>query len=426
MKVLVVGGGGREHALAWKIAQDLRVETVFAAPGSAGMGDIAECVPVGVEDIDGLARLVREQGIDLTVVGPEAPLAAGIVDRFRDEGLRIFGPDRAGAELEASKAFTKRLLVECGVPTGAYGEFTEPGPAAAFARELGYPVVVKADGLAAGKGVIICQDADAVDAALKDILTDSRFGDAGASVVVEEFLAGEEASFIVLTDGQSPIVLAASQDHKAVFDGDRGPNTGGMGAYSPAPVVTDALRAQVIDSVIQPTIDGLRGRGIDFCGVLYAGLMIVDGQAKVLEYNVRFGDPECQPLMMRMDTSLVDLIEACLDGQAAAAKPVWQDDAAVCVVMAAGGYPGSYTKGTPITGIEAADAREGVKVFHAGTARGSDGGWVTAGGRVLGVTARGANVGQAVERAYAGVGDISWGGAQFRRDIAHRALGKRK
>jgi phosphoribosylamine--glycine ligase len=424
MKVLVIGGGGREHALAWKLAADSRVDKVFAAPGSAGISQVAECVAVGGGDIAGLASLVAEIGIDVTVVGPEAPLADGIVDVFRDRGLRIFGPDRSGAELEASKAFTKDLLVEAGVPTGAYGKFSELEPAKAFARELGLPVVIKADGLAAGKGVIICTSFEQADEALASMLSLGRFGDAGRAVVVEEFLEGEEASFIALTDGESVIPLAPSQDHKQVFDDDLGPNTGGMGAYSPAPVVTAAMTQEVVSAIIQPTVDALRGRGIDYRGVLYAGLMIKDGKPKVLEYNCRFGDPECQPLMMRLDSSLLDLIEACIDGTARSARPVWADDAAVCVVMASGGYPDTYEKGRVITGIEDADALPGVKVFHAGTSRDDAGNWINVGGRVLGVTARADTIAAATEQAYAGVDKIAWRDVHVRRDIARKAIAR--
>ena len=422
MKVLVIGSGGREHALAWKIASDPRVDTVLAAPGSAGIGQVAECVDVAVDDVAGLAALARGAAVDLTIVGPEAPLAAGLVDRFRAEGLRVFGPDAAGAQLEASKAFTKQLLVDARVPTAAYGEFSEVAPACAFARELGAPLVVKADGLAAGKGVIICNEIDEADAAITSMLEGRSFGAAGSRVVVEEFLEGEEASFIALTDGRNVVALAPSQDHKAVFDGDRGPNTGGMGAYSPTPVVTAELEAEITRSIIEPTVATLRDRGIDYRGVLYAGLMIRDGRPKVLEYNVRFGDPECQPLMVRLRSSLVDLVEACVEGDLAGAQVEWNAGAAVCLVMASGGYPGSYEKGKTISGIEDAAAASSVEVFHAGTSRDADGNWVTAGGRVLGVTAGADTIAAAVDRAYEAAAKIEWEGVHYRRDIAHRAL----
>jgi phosphoribosylamine--glycine ligase len=422
MRVLVIGSGGREHALAWKIATDPRVERVIAAPGSAGIAGVAECAPVRADDLDGLVNLASEKGVTLTVVGPEAPLAAGIVDRFRAAGLRIFGPCREGAQLEASKAFTKRVLVEAGVPTAAYRELSDADEARAFARELGFPCVVKADGLAAGKGVVICGDAGEADAAIASMLESGRFGEAGRRVVVEEFLEGEEASFIALTDGHDVVPLAPSQDHKAVFDGDQGPNTGGMGAYSPAPVVTPELAARITSEVIEPTVAALWDRGIDYRGVLYAGLMIDGASIKVLEYNVRFGDPECQPLMVRMKSSLVDLMEACVDGGVGRSTVAWDSGAAACIVMAARGYPGDYEKGAVISGIDVADRIPGVHVFHAGTARDERGQWLTAGGRVLGVTATGADVRAAVGHAYNAVANIHWEGVHYRRDIGRRAI----
>jgi phosphoribosylamine--glycine ligase len=426
MKVLVIGSGGREHALAWKFSLDPRVDRVFAAPGSAGMSAVAECVAVGGEDIEGLANLVEEVGIDLTVVGPEAPLAAGVVDLFRERGLRIFGPDRAGARLEASKAFMKEILVSAGVPTAEYSEFGETEPARKFAAELGYPVVIKADGLAAGKGVVIAADADEARTAIESMLEGGRFGEAGSRIVVEEFLDGEEASFIALSDGKDVVPFAPSQDHKAAFDGDRGPNTGGMGAYSPAPVVTQAMEREIVEQVLRPTVGELRDRGIDFRGVLYAGLMITGGKIKVLEYNVRFGDPECQPLMVRLDCSLLDLVEACTDGDASTARAVWGDDAAACVVMASSGYPDAYDKGKVISGIDAATGLDGVEVFHAGTSRDADGRWVTAGGRVLGVTAKAPSIEEAVRLAYDATAKIEWDGVHYRNDIGYRAIGREK
>jgi len=422
VKVLVVGSGGREHALAWKLSNDARVSSVLAAPGSAGIAQVAQCHGVRVDDVDGLAALAADREVELTIVGPEAPLAAGIVDTFRARGLRVFGPTRAGAQLEASKAFTKRLLVDAGVPTAAYGEFTEVEPARRFARELGLPVVVKADGLAAGKGVVICHTHDEADKAIHAMLAESAFGVAGRRVVVEEFLEGEEASFIALTDGRRALPFAPSQDHKAVFDGDRGPNTGGMGAYSPAPVVTEEMTAEIMRTVIEPTVAVLSERGIDYRGVLYAGLMIRDGKPKVLEYNCRFGDPECQPLMVRLRSSLVDLVEACVEGDLRSAHCDWDPGAAVCVVMAAAGYPGDYAKGDPIDGIDEAERLDGVRVFHAGTSRDAGGGWRTNGGRVLGVTASAGSIVGAVEQCYRGVERIHWKGAHYRRDIGHRAV----
>ncbi|MBI5503967.1 MAG: phosphoribosylamine--glycine ligase [Deltaproteobacteria bacterium] len=422
MKVLVVGGGGREHALAWKIAGDPRAPEVFAAPGSDAIAAVAECVAIQATDIAGLAAFAERERIDLTVVGPEAPLAAGIVDEFRGRGLRIFGPDRAGAQLEASKAFTKRLLVEAGVPTAAYGEFSEPAAARDFARSLGFPLVVKADGLAAGKGVVICADAAEADRAIEEMLEGGAFGEAGRRIVVEEFLAGEEASFMAITDGRTALALATSQDHKRIFDGDRGPNTGGMGAYSPAPVVTAQIHDEVMRRVIEPTVAALAARGIDFRGVLYAGLMISPAGVKVLEYNVRFGDPECQAIMLRLRSSLIDLLEAAIDRRLDQVRPQWDSATSVCVVMAAPGYPGEVRKGDVIDGLDLRGASAKAQVFHSGTRRDGERRWVTAGGRVLGVCASGARAQDAVAKAYDAVAGISWDGVQFRRDIAWRAI----
>lgn len=422
MKVLVVGGGGREHALAWKIAADPRRPKVYAAPGSDGMAGVAERVAIDPSDLEGLAAFAVAEGIDLTVVGPEGPLAAGIVDVFRAKGLRIFGPDRRGAELEASKAFTKRLLVEAGVPTAEYGEFREAAPAREFARRLGFPVVVKADGLAAGKGVIICADEAEADRAIEGMLEGGDFGAAGSCVVVEEFLVGEEASFMAITDGVTSLALASSQDHKAVFDGDRGPNTGGMGAYSPAPCVTAEIHEEILRTVIEPTVRTLNARGIDYRGVLYAGIMLTARGPKVLEYNVRFGDPECQALLMRLRSSVVELFEATIDRRLAEHRLEWEEGTSVCVVLSAAGYPAEVRKGDVITGLEDAQATGDVQVFHAGTVRGEDGLWRTAGGRVLGVCAVAPRVADATARAYAAVDRISWKGMHCRRDIAWRAL----
>lgn len=425
MRVLIIGSGGREHSLVWKVAQDPAVTSVLAAPGSAGIAECAECVPVAVDDIEGLATLAAERGADLTIVGPEIPLAAGIVDVFEARGLRIFGPNRSAARLEASKAFMKSVLVDAGVPTARYGEFTEVAPALGFAGELGFPVVVKADGLAAGKGVVICADARETRATISSMLEGASFGDAGRRVVVEEFLTGEEVSFLALTDGENVIPLEPSQDHKTIFDGDRGPNTGGMGAYSPAPVIDAPMSQHVVQDVLIPTVATLRARGVHFRGVLYAGLMMTKDGPKVLEYNARFGDPECQPLMMRLESSLVELVEACVDGRADRVRPRWSRDAAVCVVMTAEGYPGAYRKGDVIDGLDRARGCEGTMVFHAGTARDDAGRWLTAGGRVLGVTARGATIGTAIENAYRAVACIGWRGAHYRKDIGHRALAAR-
>ncbi len=422
MKVLVIGSGGREHALAWKIANDPRRPKVYAAPGSAGIASVAECVAIDAADLEGLASFAGKEGIDLTVVGPEGPLAAGIVDVFRARGLRIFGPDKRGAELEASKAFTKRLLVEAGVPTAEYGEFRDAAPAREMARKLGFPVVVKADGLAAGKGVIICQDAAEADRAIDGMLEGGDFGDAGRCVVVEEFLEGEEASFMAITDGTAALPLASSQDHKAVFDGDRGPNTGGMGAYSPAPCVTPEVHDVIMKQVIEPTVRTLAARGIDYRGVLYAGIMLTAKGPKVLEYNVRFGDPECQALLMRLRSSILDLFDATIDRRLADHRLEWEDGTSVCIVLAAAGYPGELRKGDAIDGLDAAAGLADVQVFHAGTKRDPDGTWRTAGGRVLGVCSVAPRVADATKKAYAAVDRIRWDGMHCRRDIAWRAL----
>jgi len=426
MKVLVVGSGGREHSLVWKIANDPRRPKVYAAPGSAGMAGLAERVAIDPNDFEGLAAFAEREGIDLTVVGPEGPLASGIVDVFRAKGLRIFGPDKRGAELEASKAFTKKLLVEAGVPTAEYGEFRDAAAARLFARTLGFPVVVKADGLAAGKGVIICADASEADRAIDGMLEDGDFGAAGTCVVVEEFLVGEEASFMAITDGVTALPLASSQDHKAVFDGDRGPNTGGMGAYSPAPCVTPEVHDDIMRRVIAPTVKTLAARGIDYRGVLYAGIMLTAKGPKVLEYNVRFGDPECQALLMRLRSSILDLFDATIDRRLDAHHLEWKSGTSVCVVLTAAGYPGDVRKGDAIDGIDAAASVAGVQVFHAGTSRDADGTWRSAGGRVLGVCATGARVADATAKAYEAVSLISWSGMHYRRDIAWRALEREK
>ncbi|RMD86279.1 MAG: phosphoribosylamine--glycine ligase [Candidatus Dadabacteria bacterium] len=423
---MVVGSGAREHALVWKLAQEPGVDRVLAAPGSAAMARIAECVSVRADDLEGLARVAAERGVDVTVVGPEAPLAAGIADLFAARGLALFGPTREAAQLEASKAFAKEVLVAAGVPTAAYRVFTSVEPARAFAREIGFPVVVKADGLAAGKGVTVCRDAEQAEAAIRDALERGRFGEAGRRIVVEEFLEGEEASFIALVDGRNVLPLAPAQDHKPVFDGDRGPNTGGMGACSPAPVVTPELAVEITRSIIEPTVAALADRGIPYRGVLYAGLMICDGRPKVLEYNVRFGDPECQPLMVRLGSSLAELIEAAMEGNLAGARADWKQGAAACVVMAARGYPGEYEKGAVIEGIERAEQDPGVTVFHAGTTLDEQGRWRTAGGRVLSVTAAGETIRSAVARAYEAVGKIHWEGVHYRRDIGSRAIARER
>jgi phosphoribosylamine--glycine ligase len=421
MKVLVIGSGGREHALTWKIRRSPRVSRIFCAPGNAGMAEIADIVPIAADDVTALVRFAREEGIDLTVVGPELPLTLGIVDELQRHGLRSFGPNRAAARLEGSKAFTKDLLRRAGIPTGFFSTFSDADEAKRYVAEVGVPIVVKADGLAAGKGVILCHDVREAQQAVDEILVSRLFGDAGQQVVVEEYLEGEEVSFIALTDGTTVLPLATSQDHKRAHDGDLGPNTGGMGAYSPAPVMTADLHERVMRDIMQPTITALRAAGIDYRGVLYAGLMITEHGPKVLEFNSRFGDPECQPLMLRLRSDLVDLMEACIDGTLAQHQVAWDERAAACVVMAATGYPGPFEKGKAIRGLESLrDWADGV-VFHAGTARRNDE-VVTNGGRVLGVTALGETIAAAVAEAYRGVEQIHWDGMHYRRDIGHRAL----
>ncbi|BEH09144.1 phosphoribosylamine--glycine ligase [Geobacter sulfurreducens subsp. ethanolicus] len=421
MKVLVIGGGGREHALVWKIAQSPLVSKVYCAPGNPGIGLIAENVSLAVDDLDGLAAFATEQSIDLTVVGPELPLSLGIVDRFEEKGLLIFGARRNAAIIEASKAFSKDLMKKYQVPTAAYDVFTEVEPAVAFIDRVGVPIVVKADGLAAGKGVIIAHTREEAVGAVTDMLSGNAFGDAGSRVVIEEFLTGEEASFLAFTDGKNIIPLASAQDHKAVFDGDTGPNTGGMGAYSPAPVVTPAIHDKVMAEVMRRTVDGMAAEGRPYRGVLYAGLMINGDQVKTLEFNARFGDPECQPLLMRMKSDIVPVLLAVARGDLSGIELEWHDMAAVCVVMASGGYPADYRKGDEIRGLEDAARMEDLFVFHAGTSR-ENGRIVTSGGRVLGVTALGATVGEAIDRAYRGVAAISWDGVHYRTDIGAKAL----
>lgn len=421
MKVLVVGSGGREHALVWKIAQSPLVNQIFCAPGNPGIGTIAQNVDIKVDDLPGLLGFAKREEIDLTVVGPEIPLSKGLVDLFEEYGLKVFGPRKNAAFIEASKAFSKDLMKKYNVPTAAYEVFTEIDPAVAFIDKLGVPIVIKADGLAAGKGVIIAQTRDEAVAAVTDMLSGNAFGDAGSRVVVEEFLKGEEASFLAFTDGKNIIPLASAQDHKAVYDGDTGPNTGGMGAYSPAPVVTPAIHETAMAEVMRRTVDGMAAEGRPYRGVLYAGLMIDQGEVKTLEFNARFGDPECQPLLMRLKSDIVPVLMAVAEGDISGITLEWHDKAAVCVVMAAAGYPGDYPKGDVISGLDKAGELEDVVVFHAGTGqRGED--FVTNGGRVLGVTALGDSVGSAIERAYEGVGRINWTGVHYRTDIGKKAL----
>ncbi|SFT50073.1 phosphoribosylamine--glycine ligase [Halomonas saccharevitans] len=427
MKVLIIGGGGREHALAWKVAQSPRVETVFVAPGNAGtaLEPGLTNVAIGVDDLAGLVAFAREEGVELTIVGPEAPLVEGVVDRFREAGLAIFGPTAGAAQLEGSKAFTKDFLARHAIPSADYRTFTAVAPALEYLAEKGAPIVIKADGLAAGKGVIVAMTLAEAEAAVRDMLEANAFGDAGARVVIEEFLQGEEASFIVMVDGETILPMATSQDHKRAFDGDAGPNTGGMGAYSPAPVVTDSVFERIMARVIRPTVRGMAEEGHAYTGFLYAGLMIdAEGNPKVIEYNCRFGDPETQPIMLRLRSDLAELCLAGARGELAGLSCDWEPRPAVGVVLAAGGYPGSYRKGDAIEGLGAAEAT-GCKVFHAGTAE-RDGQVVTAGGRVLCVTALGDDVAAARDLAYRGVAEIRWPEVLYRRDIAHRAIARER
>ena len=421
MRILVIGSGGREHALVWKISQSPRVTKIFAAPGSAGIAEVAELVPIGPEKIEELAAFAEREKIDLTVVGPELPLTLGITDLFESRGLRIFGPNKAAAQLEGSKAFAKEVLKSNNIPTAAFGTFIDAVAAKTYVAGQKPPYVVKADGLAAGKGVLICATRAEAEAAIDEILVHKSFGNAGEKLVIEEFLEGEEASFMALTDGEHVLPLATSQDHKRVFDNDQGPNTGGMGAYSPAPVVTPALHERVLREVFTPLLAGLKQKGIRYCGVIYAGLMITASGPKVLEFNCRFGDPECQPIMLRLKSDLIPLLEAAIDGSLVGVKAEWHEDPAVCVVLSAKGYPGDYEKGKEIRGLERLKDWPKGFVFHAGTAK-NNGRWVTSGGRVLGVTARGETITDAVAEAYRAVDEITWDGMHFRKDIARRAL----
>ena len=424
MKVLVIGGGGREHALAWKLKQSPRVSEVIVAPGNAGTAREpgVRNADVAVTDLDGLLRLARDEGVALTVVGPEVPLVAGVVDRFRDAGMRIYGPRAIAAQLEGSKAFAKDFLQRHNIPTAHYAVFTELEPALAHVRRHGAPIVIKADGLAAGKGVVVALTQADAELALHDMLGAHSFGDASARVVIEEFLDGEEASYIVMSDGSHALPMASSQDHKRRDEGDLGPNTGGMGAYSPAPVVTPEVEQRILKDVIEPTLRGMAVEGAPFIGFLYAGLMIdKQGNPKVIEYNVRFGDPETQPILMRLKSDMVDLIDAALDGRLNEVAARWDRRPAIGVVLAAAGYPGRVRSGDVIDGLDAAAAPD-VKVFHAGTRLDEQGRTVTAGGRVLTVCALGDDLAAARKHAYNAIEKIHYEGAFHRRDIAHRAL----
>lgn len=424
MNVLVIGSGGREHALAWKAAQSANVDTVYVAPGNAGtaLEPKLENVDIDVSNFSVLAQFAKDHKVGLTIVGPEAPLVAGIVDFFTGQGLRCFGPSQGAAQLEGSKAFTKDFLARHNIPTAGYGNFTDVDEAIAYLHKMGAPIVVKADGLAAGKGVIVAETVDQAEEAVRDMLSGNAFGEAGCRVVIEEFLEGEEASFIVLVDGEHVLPMATSQDHKRAYDGDKGPNTGGMGAYSPAPVVTPEIDARIMEQVIMPTVRGMAAEGNSYTGFLYAGLMInPEGQPKVIEYNCRFGDPETQPIMMRLQSDLVELCQAAIDGKLNEKTTNWDQRAAVGVVLAAGGYPGSYTKGEVISGLPTSS--EDAKIFHAGTAMNGDD-VVTSGGRVLCATALGNSVSEAQAKAYKLVKQINWNGVEYRTDIAYRAIAR--
>jgi phosphoribosylamine--glycine ligase len=420
LKVLVVGGGGREHALVWKLYQSPLVGQIIAAPGNPGIARYAECVPVGAGDIPGLIALARARGVDLTFVGPEAPLVNGLVDAFEREGLRVFGPGRQAAALEGSKAFAKDLMARHGIPTADYRVFEDVSAARAWIKNLGRPCVVKADGLAAGKGVMVAETTAEALAAVDKIMVEKSFGGAGSRVVIEERLSGEEVSILAFTDGKTVLPLLPAQDHKPVFDDDRGPNTGGMGAYAPAPVCTPTIYQRAVREILEPVVMALREEGIIYKGVLYAGLMVTSDGPKVLEFNVRFGDPEAQPLLVLLETDLVEVAQAVLEGRLADLTLSWREGAAVCVVLASKGYPGAYEMGAVIHGLDEAE-KTGALVFHAGTAR-RDGQLVTAGGRVLGVTAVAATLPEAIREAYRAAELVDFAGKHFRRDIGRKAL----
>ena len=420
MKVLVIGSGGREHALVWKLAQSPQRPQLFAAPGNAGIAELARCVPIAADDLKGLRDFALEEGIDLTVVGPEVPLALGIVDLFRGSGLRIFGPTKAAAQIEASKVFAKEFMREVGIPTGGFEVFDDYGQALAYLQGRDGPIVVKADGLAAGKGSIVCDNRREAEAALELIMVERKFGASGDRVLIEERLYGEEASCLAFSDGEHIALFPPTQDHKPVFDGDKGPNTGGMGCYAPAPVVTPELREEIRHTILEPAIQGLAERGCLYQGVLYAGVIITEEGPKVLEFNCRFGDPETQPQVPLLESDLLSILEACIDGQLEEGEVRWRRGAAVCVVLASGGYPGEYEKGKPITGLDRITDPQ-TTVFHAGTAR-RDGEIVTNGGRVLGVTSWDNTIERAIERVYRQVRLIEFEKMHYRTDIGAKAL----
>ena len=420
MKVLVIGSGGREHALVWKISQSPMVDKIYCAPGNAGIGQIAECVAIKAEDLDGLLDFALQNEIGLTVVGPEVPLTMGIVDKFQEKGLKIFGPSGRAAEIEGSKTFAKDLMAKYGIPTAKYGAFTDAAEAKAFLAEVGLPCVVKADGLAAGKGVLICETKEEAETAVDDILVDNKFGNAGSRVVVEEFLTGQEVSMLAFSDGKTIVPMVSSQDHKRIWDGDKGLNTGGMGAYSPAPIYTPDVHEIVVPQVLEATIKAMEQEGRPFAGILYAGLMLTADGPKVLEFNARFGDPETQAVLPRLKSDLVEIFLAIIDGRLREMNIQWHEEAAVCVVMASGGYPESSDKGRVITGLEDA-AETGAIVFHAGTKE-TDGNIVTNGGRVLGISALGKDIAEAIANAYRGVEKITFENMQYRTDIGKKAF----
>ena len=423
MRILVIGGGGREHALVWKLHMSSRVDKIYCIPGNPGIAELAECVHLDIADNEKLALFALEQQVDLTVVGPEIPLTNGIVDCFAKYNLKIFGPSKAAAQIEGSKEFAKQLMRKYHVPTGDFVVFTEFEPARQYVLSKGAPLVIKADGLAAGKGVVVAMTVEEALTALNDMMRDRVFGSAGNKVVIEEFLSGEEASLLIFTDGHTAVPMVAAQDHKRIFDGDRGPNTGGMGTYAPAPVITDTLKEQVMKEIVQPVVDGLRAEGCLYCGCLYAGLMITKDGPKVIEFNARFGDPETQVVLPLLKSDLAVIMEACIDKTLSSAAVEWEDQAAVCVVLAAGGYPGSYDKGQIIEGLAAAkDA--GAIVFQAGTGFNADGRIVTNGGRVLGVTMTAEDIPTAIKKVYDAVNCIHFTGMHYRKDIAHRALNR--
>ena len=425
MKILVVGGGGREHALCWSIAASPLCDHLYCAPGNAGIADVADCVAIGAEDVEALVAFAKDNAIDFVVVGPEAPLVLGLVDKLTEAGIKAFGPSAAAAQIEGSKGFMKDLCARAGVNTAAYGRFTDLAAAKAFVDQQGAPIVVKTDGLAAGKGVILCQTVEEAHAAIDSMMADKTFGDAGTEVVIEEFLTGEEASFFALVDGTHALPLVAAQDHKAVGEGDTGPNTGGMGAYSPAPIVDEAMAERIMAECIQPIVDQMAAEGMPYQGVLFAGLMIEDGVPRILEYNARFGDPECQVLMMRLMSDILPALIAAADGQLKTFNLRWYDEAAVVVVMAAKGYPGAYEKGSVIGNLDAAGAPDEVAIFHAGT-KADGANTLASGGRVLGVTGMGPSVTEAAAVAYKAVDAVDWPEGFCRRDIAYRAIAREK